>query len=397
MKKTKTDNISKQVFKILSCDDESQIKELLWTILNEEGHIVDFAKNGEEVFQRIRKTKYDLVILDVNMPRMNGYKVSETICKTIKDRPKILIFTGRDLEAEKLQFVCSDADAILQKGASLERILETVYSLLIDKTNSASDKLAPPILNTPDYSKKEENSIIQKSTDEFQGTTTRKKTDDSTDKKEDTLKIKASSWINPVSNEYSLNEKHPKNETRKPINDADHEEAKTANHIQDKREELPLEKNSGETPNKAPKLKSPDSKTPSSETSSPTPPPPSLSTRQKRAKKLEEEQLSHSSIFLSPKTFTEDDNPESQNEYMAPATQESLQYCINQILKIEKLITHKTKISEELIRQMLTEKQNAEKNSSEFKKLKSELRTMRNWLYIIFAISAFAVLKPFIR
>ncbi|MCG2726946.1 MAG: response regulator [Elusimicrobia bacterium] len=149
MEKIETDNLLKKAFKILSCDDEHQIKEFLWNLLNEEGHIVDFAKNGEEVFQRLGKTKYDLVILDVNIPKMNGYKVSEKICKTIKNRPKILIFTGRDIEAEKLQFAYSDADAILQKGTPIDTIIKTIHKLLMEQTSPIKAKShARSVLNS---------------------------------------------------------------------------------------------------------------------------------------------------------------------------------------------------------------------------------------------------------
>ena len=148
-KKTRTEP-RKKVFKILSCDDESHIKEFLWNLLSEEGHVVDFAKDGEEVFKRLGKTKYDLVILDVNMPKMNGYKVSAKICKNIQNRPKILIFTGRDLEKEKLQFVYSDADAILQKGSPIDSIIETIHNLL-EKSSPAIPKSKPRSVPTSTF------------------------------------------------------------------------------------------------------------------------------------------------------------------------------------------------------------------------------------------------------
>ncbi|HOW90636.1 MAG TPA: response regulator, partial [Elusimicrobiales bacterium] len=93
--------------RILSTDDDPHIRELLWHMLCDAGHAVEFARDGEEVFKRLGEKRYDLVILDVNMPKMNGYKVSELIHKKMPNPPKVMIFTGRELQKERLQFVCS--------------------------------------------------------------------------------------------------------------------------------------------------------------------------------------------------------------------------------------------------------------------------------------------------
>ncbi len=114
---------------ILSTDDDQNIRALLWGLLSDAGHSVEFARDGEEVFRRLRDKRYDLLILDVNMPKMNGYKVSELIHEKLPDPPKVIIFTGRDLEKEKLQFVVSGADAILNKGTGNEKLLETIGRL----------------------------------------------------------------------------------------------------------------------------------------------------------------------------------------------------------------------------------------------------------------------------
>jgi len=118
---------------ILSTDDDSNIRALLWHMLTDAGHTVEFAKDGEEVFKRLAAKTYDLVILDVNMPKMNGYKVSELLHEKLPNPPKVIIFTGRDLEKERLQFVCSGADAILSKGTGNDRLIQTIEGLFHGK------------------------------------------------------------------------------------------------------------------------------------------------------------------------------------------------------------------------------------------------------------------------
>lgn len=104
--------------RILSSDDDEGIRALLFSLLTENGHEVEFARCSDEIFKNLGRTKYDLLILDVNTPGINGYKVAEKISENITNRPKILIFTARDIKTEELQFVLSGADAIVQKGAS---------------------------------------------------------------------------------------------------------------------------------------------------------------------------------------------------------------------------------------------------------------------------------------
>lgn len=121
---------------ILSSDDDANIRALLWHILSDAGHTVEFARDGDEVFKRLSARNYDLVILDVNMPKLNGYKVSELLHDKLQNPPKILLFTGRDLEREKLQFVCSGADAVLGKGVDNEELLRTIDGLFCGRADA---------------------------------------------------------------------------------------------------------------------------------------------------------------------------------------------------------------------------------------------------------------------
>lgn len=118
--------------KILSSDDDEGIRSFLFSLLEEHGHHVEFARCGDEVFKHLGRARYDLLILDVNTPGTNGYKVAEKISNNINNRPKILIFTARDLENEKPQCAACGADAVIRKGTPCEKILETIAGLFPD-------------------------------------------------------------------------------------------------------------------------------------------------------------------------------------------------------------------------------------------------------------------------
>lgn len=115
--------------RILSSDDDEGIRALLFSLLTEQGHEVEFAKDGDEVFKNLGRAKYDLLILDVNTPGINGYKVAEKISGNIINRPKIMIFTARDINEEKMQFTLSGADAIIRKGAPYDEIMSVIEDL----------------------------------------------------------------------------------------------------------------------------------------------------------------------------------------------------------------------------------------------------------------------------
>lgn len=125
-----------QHLKILSSDDDEGTRALLFSLLTEHGHEVDFARDSDEVFKNLGRTRYDLLILDVNTPGINGYKVAEKISGNITNRPKMLIFTARNIRNEELQFTISGADAIITKGTPCDKIIAVIHDLFSDKTVS---------------------------------------------------------------------------------------------------------------------------------------------------------------------------------------------------------------------------------------------------------------------
>jgi CheY-like chemotaxis protein len=60
------------MFKVLVVDDDADLRLSVASALSENHYVVDQARDGEEGVNRVRAGKYDLVLLDVNMPRMSG-------------------------------------------------------------------------------------------------------------------------------------------------------------------------------------------------------------------------------------------------------------------------------------------------------------------------------------
>ena len=83
--------MSEQQKSILVVDDETYTRELLEMLLGDEGYKVKTAKDGFEAIDDIKKESYDLVVMDVRMPGLNGVETLAELRKVDTDIPVIMI------------------------------------------------------------------------------------------------------------------------------------------------------------------------------------------------------------------------------------------------------------------------------------------------------------------
>jgi DNA-binding response OmpR family regulator len=129
--------------RILIADDEEDIVESIKFALDQEGFEVVTANDGFEAFALTGMEKPDLVILDVMMPKENGYKVSRAIKDSIaaglygKDI-KVLLLTARVLnepDREKMFMNMSQADHMMYKPFEMGELLGKINELLGEKVS----------------------------------------------------------------------------------------------------------------------------------------------------------------------------------------------------------------------------------------------------------------------
>ena len=87
---------------ILIVDDEKALRDSLKIILLREGLEVRMARDGDEALEKIAEKRPDLVLLDVMMTRMNGYKCCEKIRETDKLLP-VIFLTAKDGETDQVR------------------------------------------------------------------------------------------------------------------------------------------------------------------------------------------------------------------------------------------------------------------------------------------------------
>ena len=119
--------------KVLIVDDEQDIVESLKFVLETEDFECYTAFNGEDGLKSAKEIMPDLIILDIMMPKMNGYKISRLLKfdSKYKDIP-IIMLTARSQEEDKLIGEETGADEYITKPFELDNVVKTVKEYLKD-------------------------------------------------------------------------------------------------------------------------------------------------------------------------------------------------------------------------------------------------------------------------
>lgn len=117
--------------RILIADDDPDIVDLLETYLRKQGHDITVVVNGKDALQKAETDKFDLILLDVMMPYIDGYHVAyEITSKFGAESPKIIIMTSRDVASEKGIAMLSGASDAVQKPFTLDDLDRKIASAL---------------------------------------------------------------------------------------------------------------------------------------------------------------------------------------------------------------------------------------------------------------------------
>ena len=131
--------------RILIVDDDDEIRELLEFDIGHSGYFVDTAKDGLEGLNKALNNTYDLILLDVMMPKMNGFDVCRNI-RQAKLAIPILMLTAKGTIDDKTEGFDSGADDYLVKPFDIQEVLLRIRVLLRrnnmeEEKNSLSDEI----------------------------------------------------------------------------------------------------------------------------------------------------------------------------------------------------------------------------------------------------------------
>jgi two-component system KDP operon response regulator KdpE len=114
--------------RILVVDDDPQIRRVMRVTLTGQGYEVDDAKSGEAALDTLRADRFDLVLLDMNMPGMDGLET----CRAIRGQSEIgiIMLTVRDSESDKVDALDAGADDYITKPYNPPELLARIRAAL---------------------------------------------------------------------------------------------------------------------------------------------------------------------------------------------------------------------------------------------------------------------------
>jgi DNA-binding response OmpR family regulator len=114
--------------RILVIDDEEDIRNLVGELLRRSGHVVEEAPDGRAGLRALHSSRPDLVLLDVNMPELDGWETLERI-RDLTDVP-VLMLTAHGEELERVRGLRAGADDYVTKPFGRQELLARVEALL---------------------------------------------------------------------------------------------------------------------------------------------------------------------------------------------------------------------------------------------------------------------------
>ena len=115
--------------KILLVEDTEQLNKALTTVLKRNSYVVDSAFDGEEALLFIEQYQYDLIILDIMLPKVNGLEVLKRI-RGSKNQTPVLLLTAKSTTEDKITGLDLGADDYLAKPFVIDELLARIRALL---------------------------------------------------------------------------------------------------------------------------------------------------------------------------------------------------------------------------------------------------------------------------
>jgi len=127
--------------KILLAEDEKELSNALVTCLKHNNFLVDAVYNGQDAYDYLTVTEYDLVILDIMMPKMDGISVLKKVRNEGNKTPIMMLTAKAEIE-DRVKGLDAGADDYLVKPFSMKELIARIHALLRRKFESSSTNLS---------------------------------------------------------------------------------------------------------------------------------------------------------------------------------------------------------------------------------------------------------------
>ena len=130
--------------RILIVDDDDTIRSTMKAILEDEGYEVDLAASGKEGIKKSKETDYNIALLDIRLPDMEGVELLKLMKPAIPRTRRIMV-TGYPSTQNAIEALNKNADAYLIKPVDIEKLLNTIkdqLKLQEEEKNFSEQKVA---------------------------------------------------------------------------------------------------------------------------------------------------------------------------------------------------------------------------------------------------------------
>ncbi len=127
--------------KILLAEDEVDLNNVVTRYLKKNGYSVDSVLDGEEALDYLEYSEYDLVILDIMMPKVDGFEVIKKL-RNKGNHTSVLILTARDSADDQVKGLDLGADDYIVKPFDFNELLARIRAVVRRKYGNSSNKLA---------------------------------------------------------------------------------------------------------------------------------------------------------------------------------------------------------------------------------------------------------------
>ncbi|MFH1347488.1 MAG: response regulator [Candidatus Margulisiibacteriota bacterium] len=126
--------MTEEIYKILVVDDEPDVASLLTLLLKSQGYNVVSAGDGQEALEKARTWQPSLILLDIMLPKLDGYKVARMLKfdENFRHIP-IIMLTAKIQEKDKIMGLEMGADAYVSKPFNTPNLLELIKETLAKK------------------------------------------------------------------------------------------------------------------------------------------------------------------------------------------------------------------------------------------------------------------------
>ena len=117
--------------RILLAEDNAVNQKLAMRLLQQMGYRADLAANGIEAVESVQRQAYDVVLMDVQMPELDGLDATRQICSLMPNggRPRIVAMTANAMQGDREMCMAAGMDDYLTKPIRVDRLVEALNSV----------------------------------------------------------------------------------------------------------------------------------------------------------------------------------------------------------------------------------------------------------------------------